>query len=98
MPGQVKKGLEKLGSDLRIARERRGESLRSWAQRLDVSVPTLQRLELGDPSVGMSVYATSIWLVGRSHELENLADPALDKQALALDIIKSSRKRFGAKK
>jgi hypothetical protein len=95
LPGQVERCLSKLGSDLRIARERRGESLRSWAARVGVSVPTLQRIEAGDPSVGMSAYAVCIWLVGRIGDMENLADPAKDQQALSLDILKSSRKRRG---
>ena len=95
LPGQVERCLGKLGTDLRIARERRGESLRSWAARVGVSVPTLQRLEGGDPSVGMSSYAVVLWLIGRIGDLENLADPAGDQQALSQEILKSSRKRHG---
>lgn len=83
----------RLGSDLRIARERRGESLRSWAARVGVSVPTLQRLEAGDPSVGVSVYAVALWLVGRIGDFGNLADPAKDQQALSQEILRTSRKR-----
>jgi transcriptional regulator with XRE-family HTH domain len=92
LPGQVERCLEKLGADLRIARERRGESLRSWSARIGVSVPTLQRLETGDPSVGVSAYAVALWLIGRVGDLENLADPAKDQQALSQEILKSSRK------
>lgn len=98
LPGQVERCLEKLGADLRIARERRGESLRSWSARVGVSVPTLQRLEAGDPSVGVSAYAVVLWLVGRVGDLENLADPAKDQQALSQEILKSSRKRNGDQK
>lgn len=97
LPGQVQRCLTKIGQDLRIARERRGESLRSWAKRVGVSVPTLQRIEAGDPAVGVSAFAVSVWLLGRIDVLENIADPATDQQALALDIIKSSRKRRVAK-
>ncbi len=98
LPGQVERCLEKLGTDLRIARERRGESLRSWSARVGVSVPTLRRLEAGDPSVGVSAYAVVLWLVGRVGDLENLADPAKDQQALSQEILKSSRKRQGDQK
>lgn len=93
LPGQVRRCLEKIGQDLRIARERRGESLRAWAKRVGVSVPTLQRIEAGDPTVGVSAFAVSVWLLGRIDVLENIADPAQDQQALSLEIIKSSRKR-----
>lgn len=93
LPGQVKRSLVKLGADLRIARERRGESLRAWASRIDISVPTLQRMEAGDPSVGVSSYAIALWLIGRSGDLENLADPAKDQQALSFEIMRSARYR-----
>lgn len=92
-PKQVQHALEKLGADLRIARLRRGESLRSWAQRVGVSVPTLQRMEAGDPSVGVSVYTMALWLVGKINDLANLADPAGDEQALAIELAKLPKGR-----
>ena len=51
----VSRALKTLGEDLAIARVRRRESQRQWAKRLGVSVPTLIRLEQGDPGVGLSV-------------------------------------------
>ncbi|MBU0500951.1 MAG: XRE family transcriptional regulator [Gammaproteobacteria bacterium] len=92
-PKQIQVALEKLGEDLRIARLRRGESLRSWAERVGVSVPTLQRMEAGDPSVGVSVYTMSLWLVGRIQDFANLADPASDEQALAIELAKLPKGR-----
>lgn len=90
---QARRALAKLGGDLRIARERRGESLRSWASRANVSVPTLQRMESGDATVGMGVYATALWLLGLAPGLGDLADPQADVQALSLDIERASRAR-----
>jgi hypothetical protein len=37
--------LHRLGADLATARKRRRQSLRAWAARLDVSVPTLMKME-----------------------------------------------------
>ena len=51
-----------------------------------MSVRTLQRLEAGDSGVGMGVYAAALWLMGRADALPDLADPALDRGALALDV------------
>ena len=36
--------------------------------------------------VGMGVYAAALWLMGRADALPDLADPALDRGALALDV------------
>ncbi len=86
LPPATAAALEKLGSDLAVARLRRKESLRSWAQRLGVTVPTLQRLEAGDPSVGVGIVATALWLIQRDGELRNLAAPEHDQGALELDV------------
>ncbi len=93
LPPQVERALRRLGGDLRIARERRGEALRPWAARMGTSVPTLQRMEAGDPTVGVSVYATALWLAGKANELSALADPAADDKALSMEIASASRRR-----
>jgi len=86
MPPSTLAALEKLGADLAVARLRRHESLKTWAQRLGVTVPTLMRLEAGDPGVGIGILATALWLIGRDAELSQLADPEHDKGALDQDV------------
>jgi len=78
--------LEQLGADLAVARLRRKESLKTWAKRMGVSVPTLQRLEAGEPSVSLGVLATALWLIGRDAALASLATPKEDRGALELDV------------
>lgn len=82
MPAAVQAHLRLLGENLAIARKRRREPLKSWAQRIGVSEPTLMRMEKGDPSVAMGVYATALWLMGRSPALPELAAPVHDLGAL----------------
>jgi len=86
LPPATAGAIEKLGADLAVARLRRKESLRSWAQRLGVTVPTLQRLEAGDPSVGIGIVATALWLIKRDGELRNLAAPEHDQGAIEMDV------------
>jgi len=71
MPSPVRMHLQELGENLSITRKRRREPLKAWAQRIGVSEPTLMRMEKGDPSVSMGVYATALWLVGRSQAQES---------------------------
>ncbi len=82
MPSAVLVHLRELGENLAIARKRRREPLKAWAQRIGVSEPTLARMEKGDPSVSMGVYATAIWLMGRAAALPDLAAPEHDQGAL----------------
>lgn len=86
LPPATAGAIEKLGADLAVARLRRKESLRSWAQRLGITVPTLQRLEAGDPAVGIGIVATALWLIKRDGELRNLAAPEHDQGAIELDV------------
>ena len=64
MPPATVAAIEKLGADLAVARLRRKESLKTWAQRMGVSVPTLQRLEAGDLGAGIGIVVTRFGAVG----------------------------------
>jgi transcriptional regulator with XRE-family HTH domain len=86
LPAAADRALKDLGANLALARQRRKESQRAWASRLSVSVPTLIRMEKGDPSVGMGVYATALWLMGRHTALPDMAAPEHDLNALEQDI------------
>ena len=86
LPAAVARALADLGANLALARQRRHESQRAWASRLGVSVPTLIRMERGDPAVGMGVYASALWLMGRHKALPEAAAPEHDRNALAQDI------------
>ncbi len=86
LPPATLAAIEKLGADLAVARLRRKESLKTWAQRMGVSVPTLQRLEAGDPGVGIGIVATALWLIQRDGELGTLAAPEHDRGAIEMDV------------
>ena len=93
VPPAASSALKQLGENLAIARVRRKESQRLWATRLGVSVPTLIRMERGDPGVGVGIYATALWLVGRVQALPTLADPQNDRGALEIDVREAVRRR-----
>lgn len=93
LPPVALAALRKLGENLAIARVRRKESQRAWAKRLGVSIPTLIRMEQGEPGVGIGIYATALWLLGRVQVLPELADPALDRGALEIDVRNTEKRR-----
>ena len=92
MPSVVLAHLRELGGNLAVARKRRREPLKAWAQRIGVSEPTLMRMEKGDPSVSMGVYATAVWLMGRSEAIADLAAPEHDQGALE-DAVRAAKAR-----
>jgi transcriptional regulator with XRE-family HTH domain len=93
MPPATTRALRALGENLAIARVRRRESQRAWARRLGVSVPTLIRMERGDPGVGVGIYATALWLIGKADALPDLAAPADDRGAIENDVRAALKRR-----
>lgn len=93
LPPEAANALAALGEHLALARVRRKESQKQWAQRIGVSAPTLIRMERGDPSVSIGVYTTALWLLGLSGGLSDIASPAKDLRALEADVRAASRTR-----
>lgn len=92
-PPAAAQALRALGENLAIARLRRRESQRVWAGRLGCSVPTLIRLERGDPAVGAGLYVTALWLLGTASGLPALAAPAADRGVLEEDVREALQRR-----
>ena len=93
LPPAAAQALRGLGENLAIARLRRRESQREWAGRLGCSVPTLIRLERGDPGVGVGLFATALWVIGRVGALPALAAPGDDRGALEGDVREALERR-----
>jgi len=85
LPLPARKALTKLGEDLSTARRRRRISTVLMAERAFISRTTLARVEKGDPSVSMGIYATVLFVLGMAHRLGDLIEPSTDRLALALD-------------
>ena len=84
LPLPVRRGLKKLGEDIALARRRRRISTRSMAERLGVSLKTLQRLEKGDPTVAVGTVATAMLVLSELERFTNLLDTARDDIGLTL--------------
>jgi hypothetical protein len=93
LPPPATQALVALGKNLAVARIRRKESQRVWAKRRGASIPTLIRLEQGDPGVGIGIVATALWMIGRASALPDLADPQHDLGALEQDVREALRRR-----
>jgi transcriptional regulator with XRE-family HTH domain len=78
LPAPAAKAIEILAQDLVTARKRRRVPQRLLAQRMMVSLDTLQRLERGDAGVSLGVIATALWALGLTDRLAALASPDQD--------------------
>ena len=87
-PQAVLRQIELLAQNIAIARKRRGETQAQWASKLGVSVPTVARIERGDPSVAMASYVMCMWLINQAEGLADLVAPLNDHAALEREVSK----------
>ena len=78
LPAPAAKAVELLSRGIATARTRRRIPQRLLAQRMMVSLDTVQRLEHGDPGVSLGVVATALWALGLVDRLAALASPDHD--------------------
>lgn len=86
LPEPIAQALSALGANLRLARERRGMTIRGLAAQINASAPTIIKLERGDPSVSMAIYAAALHLYERLQWLPDLVDPQFDHEALRIEL------------
>ena len=85
LPIPVTRALRKLGHDIKNARRRRRIPMAIVAQRASISMPTLIKVERGDPGVSIASYATVLFVMGMADRLADLVDPKNDPVGLQLE-------------
>jgi len=88
LPPQSLRAIKQLGKDVALARRRRKLPQRLMAERMLVSVQTLQRLEAGDPTVGLAVLASALLVFGMTARLAELVAPDSDRAGISEDLAR----------
>ena len=88
LPPHSQRAIAQLGKDIALARRRRKLPQRLMAERMLVSVQTLQRLEAGDPTVGLAVLASALHVFGMTARLADLAAPDTDRAGISEDLAR----------
>jgi transcriptional regulator with XRE-family HTH domain len=88
LPPQTLRALKQLGSDIALARRRRKIPQRLMAERMLVSIQTLQRLEAGDPTVGLAVLASALLVFGMTSRLADLVAADTDRAGMSEDLAR----------
>lgn len=92
----VEKQMALFGQRLRVARLRRGISTVLFAERMNVSRDTLNRLEKGDPSIALGTYLRALRILGLEKDFDQVAqDDELGRklQDLQLPLARKPRGR-----
>lgn len=85
LPRPARDALAKLGEDIAVARKKRRISTVSMAERAFISRNTLYKLERGDPSVSIGIYAAVLAILNLVENLGDVADRSNDELGLDID-------------
>jgi transcriptional regulator with XRE-family HTH domain len=80
------KEIELIGEYIKIARKRRGMSLRDFSARMMVSVPTLIKLENGSPTVGIGIFFSALAVLGLEKKLAPILSPENDETGMGIEM------------
>lgn len=85
-PHAIEQAVKRLGENLRVARIRRGLTLRMVAEKIGTGVRAVSDAESGKPTTSVAVYVALLWLFGLMTDFELLADPGRDAEGLSLAL------------
>lgn len=85
LPIPVKRALSQLGGDIRLARIRRRIPTAIVADRAFISRSTLGKVEKGDPTVTIGIYATVLFVLGLADRLKDLVALPNDPTGMMLE-------------
>lgn len=91
--------LSSLGARLKAERLQKNETQKTFAARIGVSVPTLTKMEKGDPSVSVGHWVSALHVLGRDKDIQHLLSPQEDlfkryeKQQTSNNRQRASRSR-----
>jgi branched-chain amino acid transport system substrate-binding protein len=95
MPLSVAASLEKFAGDIRVARLRRRLTAEEVARSIGVHRSTYGRLEAGDPSVSIGLYASAVYVLGLGLPFDDVADPRRDEEGQLLDLVRLPKRARG---
>lgn len=87
---ETQKYLTELGSRVRRARLDRNEPQIRFAARLGISIPTLRKMEKGDPSVQIGLWAEALMILDRLSDIDAL----LKKRETLFDQFEEKQEKF----
>lgn len=74
LPHTARESIAKLGHTIRLERQEQALTITVMAERMGVSTSTYQRIEKGDPSVTVGMYAMALACLGHADEMETAFD------------------------
>ncbi len=82
-----------LGARLKEARLKKNEVQERFAARIGVSVPTLRKMEAGDPSVAIGTWVEALFITARLDDLDSILKAEMNLFERRENLNKNKRLR-----
>lgn len=92
LPPKLRRSLAKLGGDIALARRKRNLTVVMMAERIGAAKSTYLKIEKGDATVSMGLYAMALFVLGFSDAIGDIVDPGRDDVGLLLDAERLPRR------
>lgn len=94
MPRSLTRNLEIMGEQIMLARKRRHLSMQDIADRATVTRLTVSKVEHGDPTVSMGIYARVLFALNLEDDITLLAsDDSLGRQLQDAEMFANRRRQ-----
>ncbi len=88
MPKALNRNLQIMGEQIKLARKRRHFSMQDIADRATVTRLTVSKVERGDPTVAMGIYARVLYALNLENDILRLAaDDPLGRQLQDSELL-----------
>ncbi len=85
-PYPVEQAIKRLGTNLRTARLHRNLTIEEVGKKIGTGPRAVADAEKGKISTSIAVYTALLWVYDLLDPMNELADPALDKEGLSLSL------------
>jgi len=92
LPASIPARLAQLGQRIRAARIRRQLRQEDLAARAGLSRKAIDAVETGKLTTGIGTYMQVLWAMGLDGEIDLIADPGLDRDGLALELNRQTKR------
>lgn len=88
MPRVLDQAMKQMGEQIKLARKRRHLSMQDIAERATVNRLTISKVEHGDPTVSMGIYARVLYALNLEKDITLLAaDDVLGRQLQDAELL-----------
>ncbi|MDR2891913.1 MAG: helix-turn-helix domain-containing protein [Deltaproteobacteria bacterium] len=91
----VRQSLRTFGADIKTARLKRRLTMALVAERAEIGLSTLGKIQKGDPDVSLGNYASVLFALGIGTPFTELLNPASDATGLLLDAERLPKRVHG---